>query len=166
MKSKFTEEGDEKLNITIRIRDPLVGLYYSNREIFRTSSSAATVAAEIYPYLREKLLYTVKGVFDEKELNLLLQIFKLEKSPTFMTSKEILIHTVKEKVNLLDSEQFKQDIVDGIISKIEKLEDFIVIVFTEWLATFCLYNVKFAGRRKFDIKIESKNYLKKLFKKP
>lgn len=144
--------GLSKITFTLRVYSNLVKEYIEDRTVFRSKGFAGEKALEVYPHLRENILNSLKGIFTIDELDLLVQIIKLDKyPPRIITSVKELIGIIEER------KKFIKDIPDSIevktiVSEIETLENNQVIVFSEWIITF----ICFEGKRKF------KDYAKRL----
>lgn len=146
--------GLSKITFTLRVYSNLVKEYIEDRTVFRSKGFAGEKALEVYPHLRENILNSLNGIFTIDELDLLVQIIKLDKyPPRIITSVKELIGIIEER------KKFIKDIPDSIevktiVSKIETLNNNQVTVFSEWIITF----ICFEGKRKF------KEYAKRLLK--
>ena len=152
--------GFDKIHITIRLYSMLVENYYTDNKIFRSKNYAAERAAEIYPHLRELALDSLKGMFEKKEIELLIEIFKLDREPRFVTSINTLTDKIKEHIKFMNLAKEDKNVIEKIISKIQKLDSFKVIVFTEWLVTYISFGGVFKGKSKVKIKFD--DYVKRL----
>ncbi len=147
---------DNRIHIVIQIDDKTIYDYYNNKDQFRTRGFAALKAAEIYPYIREQTLQSIKGIFTFEELELLAKILSIE---NFVKSKEILIEEINAS-SQLQSSSIKET-VRGIVGKIEKMDFYQALVFTEWLSTYKSFSESYRGKGK-GRKINFKKYAESL----
>lgn len=146
--------GLDKITFTLRIYSNLVKEYIEDRAMFRSKGFAGEKALEVYPHLRENILNSITGIFSVEELDLIVEIIKLDKyPPRLATSVKELSGIIEERKKFIKAIPGSIDF-KTIVSKIGNLNDNQVIVFSEWINTF----ICFEGKRKF------KDYAKRLLK--
>ncbi|MCK4762543.1 MAG: hypothetical protein KAW12_10135 [Candidatus Aminicenantes bacterium] len=148
----------DQMQITIRMQSPVISSYYRDKSVFRTKNYAAERAAEIYPYIREFTLNSLRGKFQKEEIQLLTKIFSLQREPGFMTSVEIFSGKIEETATLMNLKDDEKEMLQNILSKIRELDVYQVVVFSEWLVTFLAFSATYKGIKK----ISFNDYVKKL----
>ena len=61
------EDSLSQVTITIPIESEIIKMYFSDKEMFRSTHYAANTAASVYPFLREVVLDSLKGTFKKDE---------------------------------------------------------------------------------------------------
>ena len=155
----MTHPYPEKVNITVKFfKSPIIYEYYES--LFRSRNYGAERAAEIYPILREEALNSLKGVFSFEEIELLMKILK-SSIDRFELSKNIFVQKIKEIMKIHTSLiREEKEMALGIVEKIEKMNSYEAVIFSEWLSTYQSYSETFKGQNKH--KISLKKYAERL----
>ena len=147
------EDSLSQVTITIPIESEIIKMYFSDKEMFRSTHYAANTAASVYPFLREVVLDSLKGTFKEEEVELVIYLLKLENEAKFVTSSSVLITKIETIANIVKKKLKKDEkkMLPVIIEKIGKLDTVRIIVLTEWLGTFINFT---SGRKKVKVNLE------------
>lgn len=147
------EDSLSQVTITIPIESEIIKMYFSDKEMFRSTHYAANTAASVYPFLREVVLDSLKGTFKKEEVELVIYLLKLENEAKFVTSSSVLITKIETIANIVKKKLKKDEkkMLPVIIEKIGKLDTVRIIVLTEWLGTFINFT---SGRKKVKVNLE------------
>ena len=153
-----------RVKIDVSIFDPIAEKYFTDTKKFRTRNFGAARAAEIYPHLREIALDSFKGVFDKNELEFLLQILSLLRDQRFVQSVPALEAAINDNIKFVDDEFRSNETAEAIISKIKDLENWKVMIFTEFLSTYLSFQETYKGKGKVSgtSKVKFDDYIKRL----
>lgn len=153
-----------RVKIDVSIFDPIAEKYYTDTTKFRTRNFGASRAAEVYPHIREIALDSLKGVFDKKEIEFLLEILKLLKDHRFVTSASALIAAINDNIKFISDEFVLKGKIGEIVSRIETLDDWKVMILTEFLSTFLSFQEVYKGKGKVSVKkkIKFDDYINRL----
>jgi hypothetical protein len=153
------EDSLSQVTITIPLESEIIKIYFSDKEMFRSTHYAANTAASVYPFLREVILDSLKGAFKKEEIELIIQLLKLENEAKFVTTSSVLITKIETIANIVKKKLKKEEkeMLPGIIKKIGELDTIRIIVLTEWIGTFINFT---SGRKK--VKVNLEKYIQQL----
>ena len=153
-----------RVKIDVSIFDPIAEKYYTDTKRFRTRNFAASRAAEVYPYIREIALDSLKGIFDKKEIEFLIEILSLLKDLRFVTSALALTAAVNDNLRFISDEKRLPETVKGIMTKVKTIDNCRIMVLTEFLSTYLSFQEAYKGKGKVTGKTRVKrdDYIKRL----